>query len=452
MELVTGDGDWRKLLSKGRDGYKAGVFNLNTILDMHSRWRGAFRFNQFANCVDVVKPMPWRRPQGEPFNEADAAELAAWFGDPANFDIGCKSGQVLESVETVARRHAYNPLVEYLDSLTWDRQVRIPTLFSDYFGATWSRYVDRVAHIFLVSAVARAYEPGCQVDTMIVFEGGQGTGKTSAMRELFGESYYAATKENPSSKEFYLCLQGRWCIEIEEMDAFSSSKAEVSKVKAAVSQRTDHFRPPYGRMARTFPRQCIFTGTTNEDHYLRDATGARRFLPLKAPAVKVSALRQARDQLWAEAVHLFKERHDYWTLPEEAGAEQEARFQADSWEERLAQWIHGPPKESSEGWPPRVDDQGDPLNQGAWLARELGPEGEVTLMRWVTTTEVLHYGLGIVDMVRHGKAEQMRVASIMKRLGYSQRQVGPARQRRWVRDATIANNLTDPEQPRVNDL
>ena len=95
------------------------------------------------------------------------------------------------------------------------------------------------------------------------------------------------------------------------------------------------------------------------------------------------------------------------------------------------------------------------MDQSEWLLWEPDPDsvsGEATWLLWVTTTEVLHYGLGITDMVRHGKAEQMRVAAIMKRLGYTQRQCGPTRQRRWVKEVATPNNLTHPEQPRVNNL
>lgn len=447
LELINGGGEsWRSELVKGRDGgLKTSVWNLALILERHAQWARAFKFNQFANCIDVVRPMPWRREAGQPFDEADAVELAGWLGDPRTFELNCPADRVLEAVECVARRYAYNPLVDYLRGLKWDGTPRVARVLVDFFGAEDTQYTRRVGEILLVSAVARALKPGCKVDTMVIFESVQGTGKTTAMRALFGDQYYAEAKESPTSKDFYVALQGRWCVEIEEMESFS--KADTRKVKQAVSAQTDTFRPPYGRLAKTFPRQCVFTGTTNEDQYLRDPTGARRFLPTRAPSVNVPALRQARDQLWAEAVHLFEAGHNYWTLPEGAADEQEARYEADSWEDLIRTWLQRTEKTQTEGWPPRLDADLLPLPERDWLDPvEVSPQHWVYQLRWCTSSEVMTHALKI-DIGRQGRPEQMRVAACMKRLGYRQQQCGPARQRRWVREASEANNLTNPEQP-----
>lgn len=446
LNLIDGGKEtWRDDLAKGRDGYKATLWNLVLILEKHSLWAKAFKFNEFANSIDVVRPVPWRRPAGESFSEADAMELAAWLGDPQTFEIGVGVDRVLEAVECVARRYRYNPLVEYLRGLTWDGTPRVSRVLIDYFGGDDTPYNRRVGEILLVSAVARAINPGCQVDTMVVFEGAQGTGKTSAMRLLFGAPYYAEAKESPTSKDFYVTLQGRWCVEIEEMESFS--KADTKKVKQAVSCRTDTFRPPYGRLARTFPRQCVFVGTTNEDQYLRDATGARRFLPMRVRSVNLSALRQARDQLWAEAMVLLDRDLDYWTQPKDAADEQEGRYEADSWEDMIRAWLQRPDLHSTDGWPPRLDLAGVQLRASQWLdVVEVEPGEHVYQLRWCTSSEVMTHALKI-ELARQGRNEQMRVAAAMKRLGYRQQQCGPARQRRWVREASSANNLTDPEQP-----
>lgn len=447
LNLINGGADaWRNDLVRGRDGgWRADRWNISLIIERHAQWAGAFRYNEFSNCIDVVRPVPWRRSPNAPFDERDAMELACWLGDPRNFEMNADDGLVFRVVDQVSRRSPYNPLVDYLRSVTWDGTPRVDRVLPDFFGSEDTPYTRRVGQMLLVSAVARAMEPGCKVDTMVVFEGSQGTGKTSAMRALFGERFYAASNGTPSDKDFYICLQGTWCFEIEEMQSFS--KADTNTVKRAVSSQVDKFREPYARGSKSFPRRCIFTGTTNEDQYLRDPTGARRFLPVRAPSVNVPALRQARDQLWAEAVVMFDRGHNYWTLPESAADEQEARYEADSWEDIIRHWLQRVELTSTEGWPTRLGPGDHPLPTREWLdVVELPDGGFAYQLRWCSSSEVLSHALKI-ELGRHGRPEQMRVAACMKRLGYRQRQCGPTRQRQWMREPVIPNNLTNPEQP-----
>src|SRR5262249_10853738 len=133
-------------------------------------------------------------------------------------------------------------------------------------------------------------------------------------------------------------------VEIAELDALT--RATSSAIKSFLTRRRDRFRPPYGRHAVSLPRQCVFCGTINPPAggYLRDPTGSRRFWPVACRGmIDRNGLEQARDQLWAEAVHLFKT-GARWHLetPELealATAEQTARFEVDSWEEPIREWL-----------------------------------------------------------------------------------------------------------------
>jgi predicted P-loop ATPase len=247
---------------------------------------------------------------------------------------------------------------------------------------------------------------------MLVLEGLQGKGKTSSVRALFGAQWYAETMESPSGKDFYQALKGRWGVEIGEMDSFS--KADVTKVKSAITSRFDTYRPSYGRNTRSFRRECVFIGTTNESEYLRDATGGRRFLPVRITRVDIEGMLAQRDQLWAEAAALYREGFRWWDLPAEAVEEQEARFVQDAWEEVIGPWVEGK-LDHEKAYPPR-------LRPG--LPR----------IEWVTTTELLEYALG-VEIAKQGRQEQMRIAPIMRRLGWEHDRTMTAgkRQRRWVR-------------------
>ena len=85
----------------------------------------------------------------------------------------------------------------------------------------------------------------------------------------------------------------------------------------------------------------VFVGTTNENEYLRDSTGARRFWPIKIGSINLPLIEANRDQLFAEAVHLYKSGAKWWEMPTSTALEQESRRQADVWEEVITTYLLG---------------------------------------------------------------------------------------------------------------
>jgi predicted P-loop ATPase len=239
---------------------------------------------------------------------------------------------------TIAFRNRTNCVKDWLDSLEWDHEPRIDHFFEDCFGAVGSAYTRAASKNFLISMVARIYYPGCQSDHMVVLEGPQGIGKSAALRDLGGQ-WFTEQHESATGKAFFEVLQGKWLVEISEMDSFN--RAEVTKVKQIVTCTNDRFREPYGRHAKDHYRQCIFVGTTNRDDWNRDETGARRFWPIACNGeVDLDGIRASRNQLFAEAVHRFNASESWWEMPaEETLAEQEARFEADPWTPFIDEFI-----------------------------------------------------------------------------------------------------------------
>ena len=245
---------------------------------------------------------------------------------------------VRKAVISYATKNARNEPRDWMESLEWDGTPRVHTFFHTHLGTIDSDYTRAVSKNFWVSMAARIYKPGCKVDNMVILEGKQGKFKSTALN-IIGGKWYVESNENLNSKDFYQLFQGKLIVELGELDSFN--KAEVTTIKKVVSTSTDRFRPPYGKAPRDFPRQCVFVGTTNENSYLRDHTGGRRFWPVRITDIDTSSITRDRDQLFAEAVKLFKSNELWHRVPDSALAEQEKRRESDPWEEAISMWLIG---------------------------------------------------------------------------------------------------------------
>jgi hypothetical protein len=229
---------------------------------------------------------------------------------------------------------------QWLLDLEWDRENRLEGFLENYFGCAATEYNQKVGLSWMVSLANRILNPGCKVDQMVVLESPEGWLKSTAI-EVLADPWYVATHESVTNKDFYMQIQGHIIIEIEELDSFTRTFRERETIKAAISRKTDKFRPPYGHLVQEFPRQCIFVGTTNKVQYLHENTGLRRFLPVKVGSINLKALRRDRDQIFAEARELCEEKYPYWQLPHGSREQQSLREEHDAWQEIVSDWLRG---------------------------------------------------------------------------------------------------------------
>jgi len=256
---------------------------------------------------------------------------------------------IVDCMEAVAKETVLSPVRHYLEGLeargSWDRSYRLPQLFQEYFGSIENEDVpgahpDYLAVIgvkFMIAAVARALRPGCKVDTMLVLEGPQGAGKSSAARVLASETYFSDNLPPMSTKDASDHIRGKWIIEVGELSAMQ--KTEIESTKAFISRQDEKFRPAYRRKEITYLRRCVFIGTTNQDTYLRDETGNRRFWPVAVGKIDLNALKRDRDLLWAEALYRYRAGEKWYLTAAEsnlAANVQGDRVSEDIWQSTLA--------------------------------------------------------------------------------------------------------------------
>jgi hypothetical protein len=248
-----------------------------------------------------------------------------------------------QAIDQRAAELVFHPVRQYLESIKWDGRKRLHNWLSYYFGAEHTPYTERVGIMFLVSMIARVYRrPSAKVDHILVLEGSQGNLKSTACAVL-GGPWFSDQLPDIRGKDASQHLRGKWLIEIPEMAALD--KKEANDLKAFITRDTERYRPPFGRKEVEERRQCVFVATTNELEYLRDPTGARRFWPVAIAEIDIEALKADRDQLFAEALQMYRDGVAWWPDREfeqkHAKPEQARRYEVDLWEQPIAVWLAG---------------------------------------------------------------------------------------------------------------
>jgi putative DNA primase/helicase len=375
--------------------------NVITALSNDEAFAGALVFDEFRQETMINRTLPWdddaaRLPR--PWSDADDVRCAEWL---QHREINVAPIVVSRSVTAVARDIRVHPVRDYLYGVSWDGVPRLAAWAITYLGADDTPLNRAFGSRWMISAVARIMRPGAKVDHMLILEGPQGAKKSTALRVLAGDEWFADELAEIGSKDAAQQMRGIWIIEIAELDAIG--RAEVSRIKAFLTRTVDRYRPPYERYVIEVPRQCVFAGSVNPDTYLRDETGNRRFWPVRCGNIDLDALRRDRDQLWAEAVARFRDGAVWWlddpALIADATAEQDARYQSDAWDPLIERWLVYERRRVNRGH--GYDD---------WVEEETKRAAPITD---VSVGEILEQAIRI-EPGRWNKSDQMRVGAYLK--------------------------------------
>lgn len=315
--------------------------NAAAIFSKDPDWEGVIAYDEMLATVVALKappfPTPWGTQYPRTWQESDDRHALVWL-QTGEYAARWTAKTVLEAVHTTADSRRFNRLTEELDNLVWDGVSRLDSWLVDYMGAENTDYVRTIGVKWMLSAVARAKQPGCKVDHVLVLEGAQGLGKSRALRILGGQWFSDDLGDISHGKDASERIRGKWIIEDSELTALR--RTEVGAAKAFVTRQVDYFREAYAKRATEYPRRCVFAGTVNNPVYLKDSTGARRFwcAHIKGP-IDFDALMRDRDQLWAEAVYRYTIGEPWWadSVAFNAAAQQETetRYVRDPFEDAL---------------------------------------------------------------------------------------------------------------------
>jgi predicted P-loop ATPase len=395
------DEEWKRVygaLPWQKDGScRSTITAAATILMNDPEIKGRLRFNEFTGETDVEGELPWKR-QGNAWTNNDDSCLRSWFD--AKYGITGKE-KIADAFVKAVTSVSYHPVRDYLNGLQWDGVRRLERVFPDILGAEDSRLNRRLGELIFGGAVTRIFRPGCKFDYFVILQGPEGSGKSSLL-EIMGGAWFSDSVVSIEGKEGMEAIQGVWIAEIGEL--IGVKRSEAASVKSFISRLVDKFRPAYGRVREVRPRQCVVVGTTNEELFLRGVGTGNRRSPvveirpeLRKCAVTVREWVGAhRDQLWAEAVELFRAGMPLFLDAED---ERAARKTQETHNLDLQNPLFGEVVRFIESWVPFGWESMTPSERRGWYdAHESGGsriDGTCEPRRFVSIAEILQEGLGM---------------------------------------------------------
>lgn len=318
--------EWKAELEYTKSGkLLCNIANIILILENDPALAGHIVHDLFTGMDSAKDGLPWNKNANQ-WTDTDDANLRVWL--EKHYDITGKE-KIADALTAVLTRHSYHPIRDYLNGLTWDGVPRLDRIIIDYMGAEDSELNRAMSRKHFVAAVARVFNPGCKYDYCLIMSGAEGIGKSTLLR-VMGGKWFNDSITTLEGKEGMEQLRRAWVVELGELS--SIKRSDVEQVKAHLSKQVDIYRAAYARRVLEHPRQCVFCGTTNEALFLKGDTGNRRFwvIPVVAELRKYKdwseAIRRDRNQLWAEAVHYYKQGEPLY-LSEELEAQAKQRQQ-----------------------------------------------------------------------------------------------------------------------------
>lgn len=329
--------------------------------------------------------------QWQTFTDADYSRLRIGLEKGGFKQIGREL--IRDIVLLVADENPFDSATEWLSRLEWDGVPRIKTFLSDYFNAESSEYTEAVSLYLWTALAGRVLKPGIKADMVPILVGDQGCGKSTGVAALSpSPEYFCEISLAEKDEDLARKMRGRLVGEIGELRGLHTK--ELESIKAFITRTHENWIPKYREFATQFPRRLVFIGTTNQDEFLSDDTGNRRFLPVRVSKVNVDGIRQNREQLWAEAKKLFSDSGIQFSVAEQLAAREHDQYMIkDVWQETVSKWLNEPDITTGE----------KPIDKN-----------------YVRSGDVLRWAIGL-DPKNIGRREELRISKTLQSLGYEKK-------------------------------
>lgn len=299
------------------------VVTLVLIQALKMAYPGLLRFNRFNGDMMVLGEADWR-PGVTKHRRCDDSEILDMtiYAQEMGY-LKATSEKMLEAVRYISFQDAYDPAVDWLLGLPeWDRLERLKRFAELYLGHPVSTF-PRVFVVWFLQMIHRILAPGpqCKADLVPILWGTQGFYKSTLGLALCPdfEWFTGELPEDLGHKDTRAHLRGKLIVELTEMRQFARGRADTTK--QFLSTTVDRYRPSYGRLEIEWARRCVFYASTNHVDMLQDETGNRRFVPVEVRSkIPIEQVVADRDQLFAEALHLYNTQQGATWLSDEEQA------------------------------------------------------------------------------------------------------------------------------------
>ena len=396
LHSLNNDSKSTGLIKDGNGKYLATLNNIVNALQDRDFCKLEIRLDEFTEQINI----DWGDGKFLKFSDTDYAELRMHLPKLGFHEIG--DNMIATAAKVVAVKNKYDSAQDWINSLEWDGISRVEKYFSQYMGASDSAYARAVAKYMFTAVVGRILEPGCQADMAPIFVGQQGVGKSSAISALLeNQDTFTEISLDEKDADISRKLRGTLLAELPELRGLR--KVDVESIKAFITRRKEKWVPKYAEFASEYQRRSIFVGTTNQDAFLGDSTGNRRFLPITVGEADILAIKRDRLQLWSESAVIYANNNDEICWRE---AEALAKLELDQyemkepWHDLIAEWVIP------------LSDRDAPF----------------------TTANILNNCLSI-ETKYHDRASEIKVQNVMKTLGYKsiQKKIDKTRKSVWVK-------------------
>lgn len=325
-----------------------GLFWVFAVSDYLSRKIGLNKVTGQIEATEYIDISPYGSIQADAqIDDEDMILLAAYIENTENVNLISKSKAVKLAIDTVAKQNAFNPITDYLIAQAANRsgahKTKLETFFIRHLGVKDTPLIREMSYRFFISAVARAFDPGCEVHSGLVLVGRQNLGKSQFLKRICpNPDWHAALISKINDRETERAVITKWLIEFPEGVALEG--ASDGAVKSTKTREKIALRGVYKTTTKNEYCRHVEIITTNDTQFLREV-GRRHWIMECHSKADLTAVSEEMDMVWGLAARAYLDGDTYPQIPDYMGRDleihQEKFLRADPWVRIIAKGLNG---------------------------------------------------------------------------------------------------------------